>query len=457
MARRSDSSFNLLPGMRPGFLNTNAPAALRTPRKSTRPVACRSPWNPENSLWVEEKERRLYLQHLREWSFNHDSSPHFHGSISLYYGYGSGSEFKLGRPVKCILTDSASPDARKVVLIQLFEPRYKGGRYRLLLRSGAGWIPGRQYLDNEFFTHRKLQHAKPANGHSEEVDRYKKIKSELLGPKPEAKDTVIIRPLFRHFTRLPLEIQQMILGYSVGKLELYRPGQSTRFSSYLRSAAKLRLGEKVTKLSTIFLISKSLNEHLVPWIYRSTTFHFGTEGFTNFMWLSGPVNRAWIKKVTLAFGEHAPIHCIRWFAPDPIFDLFDPPLTLYPRAMQYFWRCQIQDLVRELHLSILSVDISGLHMQDIPFVAQILRKCFGSVETLNFTWCGTPIHRGDARLGNLDAMDTWAQLCGDIIGRNFRDTVYFSAARMEASMEDLSKEMAGNCFFSERTNIFLKF
>lgn len=163
------------------------------------------------------------------------------------------------------------------------------------------------------------------------------------------------------------------------------------------------------------------------------------------MLLSGPTNRRHIKQVTLAFGHYALLHCVRWFGPDPVFELFDPPLSLDPPAMQYFWRCQIQDLAKELHLSVLTIDINGIPEQDIPFVARCLRQAFGSVDTVRFiTAAGVIVKAEDNSLRYLKPAKTWGELCRDAFERYRRMQWHdhaFSEVRRRTSAEELEYEM----------------
>lgn len=249
---------------------------------------------------------------------------------------------------------------------------------------------------------------------------------------------------------------------AVEALVLYQIQKSSRFHHHHSLRLILFIGtltihtvESLTKLGTIFKISRSLNDHVIPWIYQTTSFHFENQGFTNFMWLSGPEKRPLIKQITLSFGTWALVHSIRWFAPDEIFSLFDPPMSLKPPAMQYFWRCQIRDLARELHLSVLTIDIHKIPENDVPIIARILPLCFGNVGRVRFVSAGDAINPDDERLKGLRQEKSWEDLCKDAFVR-YRNMQYhdqcFSTTRKAASVEALEREMAENRAFFGRTN-----
>lgn len=75
---------------------------------------------------------------------------------------------------------------------------------------------------------------------------------------------------------------------------------------------------------------------------------------------------------------------MRWLAPDHVFELFAPPVVTTPRSLQYFWRCQIQDLAREVRLLTLTIDVRGMPSQDLGMVTRMLKEVFGSVERVLF-------------------------------------------------------------------------
>ncbi|KAF2797065.1 hypothetical protein K505DRAFT_236293 [Melanomma pulvis-pyrius CBS 109.77] len=438
---------------RPTKIATTPQSPKKSPT-STRPTSSqsgKSPRNPENTFWVYGLQRRNFLDHLNKWSLSHDSSPLFHGTLSICE---NSQSCQLGKSVNCILTHKVWTDARKRIVIRLFAPQEENGRYRLVVRNGAGWVIAREFFSQEYFNLRRIEARKSRPIARSEIDEILQSRSSLLGPRPEGKDTVTIRPLFHPFLRLPLEIQQLILGIAICKKNVYQPARSPRkpgFSVYVRLTGKLVIVPAPIPLHTAFRISKSVSRHLIPWIYRTTTFHFETTGFTNFLWQSGPTNRPYINKVTLAFGGMAILHCIRWLAPDPIFELFSPPMVTEPPALQYMWRCQIQELAKELHLSILTIDIQNIPTADIPFVVHTLSQCFGSVEKIRITSFGVKVGMDDDRLSGLKSHNTWAGLCKAAFDKYRRDQWFFGARIKKLSVETLHWEMLSQREFFDQT------
>lgn len=199
------------------------------------------------------------------------------------------------------------------------------------------------------------------------------VPSEHTMPSSQAKDTVMINPCFRPFLRLPQELQDEILFQAVGYTRIV----------LLTRTAPLRhpslLIETPITISKLFQISKNINEHMLPHIYRSTNFHFGATGLTKFLWQLGPINRSNLQHLTFHFGKASLLHCIRWLAPDPIWELFEPPVATSPPTLTQFWRCQIQDLIKELNLSTVTIDIKGVPPEDVAMIVRILKAAFGSV------------------------------------------------------------------------------
>lgn len=208
-------------------------------------------------------------------------------------------------------------------------------------------------------------------------------------------------------------------------------------------------------MTNIFLISKELNVHLVPWIYRTTTFQFGTAGFTNFMRFSGPSRRALITKVALSFHTYALVHCIRWFTPDPIFTLFDPIVSnMNEPALQYLWRCEIQDLASELSLRELVIDVQQVATDDIPIIAHLLRRTFRSVDRVTFVdGEGLELGRDDKLLEGLKLKKTWREYCEEVFQR-YRQVHYhnymFGKERRAWSEDDLVRELNLRCEGAEK-------
>ncbi|KAF1934300.1 uncharacterized protein M421DRAFT_436 [Didymella exigua CBS 183.55] len=188
------------------------------------------------------------------------------------------------------------------------------------------------------------------------------------------KDVVSVSPLFHSFSLLPRELQDEILYHAIGytgNVNIIRAVQVKDDPSMSRPSVTI---------SKLFRISKMINEHMVAHIFRSTNFHFGITGFTNFMWQIGPVNRSYLQNLTFRFGKVSLLHCVRWLAPDPIWELFEPPVTTSPLTMAYFWRCQLQDLMKELTLVTLTVDIGDVPLADVPMLVRTLRSAIGSAK-----------------------------------------------------------------------------
>lgn len=229
---------------------------------------------------------------------------------------------------------------------------------------------------------------------------------------PHKTDTVMISPSFRPFLRLPQELQDEILFQAIG----YR-----RIVSFTR-AAHLKYSTQSSRapitISKLFRISKSINRHMVPHIYRSTNFHFGATGFTKFLWQLGPTNRSDLQHLTFHFGNASLLHCIRWLAPDPIWELFEPPVATNPPTLTQFWRCQIQDLMKELSLSTMTIDIKGVPAGDVPMLVRILKAAIGSIERIRVVdeHSETHILTGEyaqalQQLSGYKQEPTWREMC----------------------------------------------
>lgn len=441
--------------------------------------------NPANRLSNKRIQREIFMQHLKDWASNHDSSIYFRGSISLHpQGTFPGEVVELGKSISCILTDASSGDSPKKIVVRLFQShRYDNngqqqkvrGRkdtgqsitpYQLVIRSGSGWMPARQYLDKYYFTHRtrsvrekeaasqrpastssnanaqrparanltanfswatptlppalanmtgnnqpsawislnlnnvafNLSNTQPPawasltanNSNLNNTNRVAEVntppkqldqdephsaRSKHTGSLFVARDTVKISPLFRSFLRLPQELQDEILYQAVG----YTRTISLTCTVHVRHASSSRSPSTISKL---FRISRSINEHMGFHIFRSTNFHFGITGFTKFLWQLGPINRSNLQHLTFHFGKASLLHCIRWLAPDPIWELFEPPVATNPSTLTYFWRCQLQDLMKELNLSTLTVDIRDVPLEDVPMLVKIMNTAMGNVERI---------------------------------------------------------------------------
>lgn len=434
------------------------------------------------------------MHHLRLWSLSHDSSPYFHGKISLFPDSQVASEIGLSKSVACILTDSTFTDARKKIVIRLFPPQedsthrrrvlgrirhydsmdlvgsevnfsewqrnvpkktrgdgtYESpltpinpanGYYKLVVRCGAGWISAREYFSKIYFTHLEAQKLNPRT-YLRTVDQSLKNRSKPLGCPPIEKESVTVQPLFHPFQRLPSELQEMILMTAAGHTRAY----NLCYDAHLVHRSN-RKGPSPISLSRMFQISKATNKHLVPYIYHSTDFHFGLTGFTNFLWQVGPTHRPEIRRLTFHFGKLALLHCIRWLAPDPVFELLEPPVVTTPRSLQFFWRCQIQDLVRDLNLLTLTINLKGVPSEDVPMVIRILKNAFGGLERLLFVetdkYGNSKSVEFDDRTTELFDKQSWREMCRGYYERHRIHQYYlkWDLLRMETDeLEDLMDE-----------------
>jgi hypothetical protein len=292
-----------------------------------------------------------------------------------------------------------------------------------------------------------------------ELDAYFTKRSQTLGPAPSDKDSVTIQPLFHFFGRLPPEIQEMIFMKAAGLSRAY----NLRSDDYGTLRAKKDPTRRAISLSTMFKISKRMNEHLLPFILHSTDFQFGLTGyadstpsfsillintrFTNFLWQSGPSNRHEIRRLTFHFGKLALLHCIRWLAHDSIFALLEPPVATNPRSLQYFWRCQIQDLVKDLHLFTLTINIKEIPMADVLMIAAIIKSAFGSVERICFIETDSDgktcnVDRSDERLRGLMGKSTWKEMCAQYYQNHRINLYYFKSELLKGQAEDLESAMS---------------
>jgi hypothetical protein len=458
-------------------------------KKSSRPspAQAKSPRNSSNTVWVHDQQKRIYLYHLWKWSLNHDSSLHFHGKISLSPDNSWRKEdLELGKSVTCVLTDTSFTDARQTIIIRLFPPQQTPtkasqgeneynrrdsmdlietesarhttnhgksitkqnqtntegfkGHYKLVVRCGAGWMPAREYFSKIYFSRLEATRS-GANGHLT-LDSSLAHRSQALGPPLTSKDTITIRPLFHAFRNLPPELQDLIFRTATGLSKTY----NLRSNEYGTLQIRRDPEKAAISLSTLFRISKSLNRTLLPHIFHSTDFQFGLTGFTNFLWQSGPSTRREIRRLSFHFGKLALLHCIRWLAPDAVFALFEPPVATNPRALQYFWRCQIQDLVKELRLFTLTVDIEQIPREDMPMIAAILKAAFGSVERILFVRTGADgvtrrVERDDEALRGCVREKRWREMCMAYWRRYRRHSYFFRFDLMRSNEAELEAQM----------------
>lgn len=499
-------------------LPTTIPISASAYTSATIPIV-RLPPSKEQS---KRRQREAFLQHLRDWALNHDSSVYFKGTIQLNEDAFPDDILELGKSVNCILS---SGTLRKKIVVRLFRSQlhksnvkrdlsrttnFRIGQYvapyRLVVRSGSGWVQARDFFDRYHFTKSgknqdslsqysantypwtdlppgnqigpsasistwtapptpagtahsvgntqmstltgpTFQNGGPHavftgiqqtpsvilppnnsvynnNIRNRLVDNNGPVRqsnprfslsaySKLNVPTLRLRDIIPISPLFRPFLRLPQELQDEILYRSIG----YTGTMSVTRTVHPRTAV-LSSKAPIT-VSKLFRISKSINEHFIPHIFRSTNFHFGMTGFTKFLWHIGPINRSNLRHLTFHFGIGSLLHCIRWLAPDPIWELFEPPVATNPPTLIHFWRCQLQDLLKELNLSTISIDIQDVPPRDVSMVVRIVQSVIGSIDRIYVESknsrvefitrdCSQPVRR---RSDNVrQCTDTWREL-----------------------------------------------
>jgi hypothetical protein len=243
--RTPDRSHNMVATTSPSL--KKSPTIRSSPRSPRSP---RSPMSPDSfgsksPRWQYGLHRRVFLDHLNQWSLSHDSSPHFHGTISICETFCFTDACQLGKSVHCILTHRWWTHARKRIVIRLFAPRNENGIYRLVVRNGAGWVTAREYFSQSHFSLHRLQTYKCDTFSQASLTNMLKSRSEIIEHELDDKDAVTIRPLFHPFLRLPLELQQLILGTALGKTDVYQPSRSPRqvgFSTYDNASGQLKAG-----------------------------------------------------------------------------------------------------------------------------------------------------------------------------------------------------------------------
>ncbi|RAR07604.1 hypothetical protein DDE83_006408 [Stemphylium lycopersici] len=356
----------------------------------------------------------------------------------------------------CVLTDSSFTDLRKKIVVRLFGPQiiskskersakeamkkdsmdvYDGRRrlaeldvdistsmkdektrsisqtsfspssscYKLVIRCGSGWLTARDYLNRFYLTHLAARNPGPnASSILKTANHTFSTRSQALGPQPAASDTVTIQPLFHPFLRLPQELQEMIWMTAAGLTKDYDLCPETRLRVHPKPIPS------PISLSTLLRISPSITATMQPYILHRTAFHFGLTGTTNFLWQSGPVNRAHVQRLAFHFGRGALLHCARWLAPDEIFDLLQPPVQREMGGLPFFWRAQLRAMAKEVHLRELVIDLRAIRQADIAMVVRIMKEFFGSVERVSFVetdYLGatTVVAAGDERLKEVDS------------------------------------------------------
>jgi hypothetical protein len=172
-----------------------------------------------------------------------------------------------------------------------------------------------------------------------------------------------------------------------------------------------------------------------------------TLSFTNFLWQSGPTKRREIRRITFHFGKLALLHCIRWLAPDPIFALFEPPVITNPRSLQYFWRCQIQDLVKDVELFTLTMNIKQIAPTDLAMIMAIVNISFGSTGRIRFIetdkyGLASTVEMSDKRLAGLNTKHTWRELCVAYYESHRTHSYFYKFDLLRSQVGDLDSVMA---------------
>lgn len=411
----------------------------------------------------------MFIKQLTRWASDHDSSSHFHGKIGILASRDIDETYELGKSVKCVLTHADRPEARKQIVVRLYPPRTPYTKYVMVVRSGSGWMSARDFFNKEYSLMLQAERAsksfkelwskdrRPVNSASSKQREKQRLRRQDLEVQVESRNTVTISPLFHPFLRLPQEIQDMIWVTAAGLTGMYRPCRHRTSDvpvPHIHENFYPRPDSPIT-ISKMLRVCKALNAHMAPWIYRTTKFQFELTGFTNFLWISGPVNRANLRRVTFKFSSLAALHCLRWLAPDPVFMLFDPPAYTSPHGLQYFWRCQIQDLARELHLHTLTLDLQGVQPNHVPMVVRILRKAFGSVKFVRFLDDGKEIPQGHWRLQGLQENKTWRTMCMEWFTMYRQNQGYMSDSCRIKTTGDLQKDMDAEADFFDSLDEWL--
>jgi hypothetical protein len=428
----------------PSYNSTTKP--LEPPPPTVLPTHSFTEW------LIQEQYLRLFVKHLSRWASNHDSSLLFHGKIGVLASPNVDETYWLGKPVNCVLTYTNHPEVRKQIVVRLFPPRTAGAKYVLVVRSGSGWMSARDFFNKE---HSVMQQAdkktkawrelwskenRPVTPTATKTNKTTKPRRQPLAREA---NTITIGPVFHQFLKLPQEIQDIIWVTAAGLTGMYRPCRHRTSDVPVPQVHENfypRPDSPIT-ISTMLRVCKTLNAHMAPWIYRTTKFQFELTGFTNFLWISGPANRTNLRRVTFKFSSLAPLHCLRWLSPDPVFLLFDPPAYTSPHGLQYFWRCQIQDLARELNLHTLTLDLQGVEPNHVQMVVRILRQAFGSVKHVKFLEDGKEVPENHSQLRGLGEKKSWRMMCREWFETYKANAGYMSDERRWKSSEDLESDM----------------
>ncbi|OAG06781.1 uncharacterized protein CC84DRAFT_1089873 [Paraphaeosphaeria sporulosa] len=389
---------------------------------------------------IHEQYLRAFVKLLTCWASNHDSSAQFHGKIGVLASPNTNETYELGKSVNCVLKHTDYPKVRKHIVVRLFPPREECRKYALVVRSGSGWMSARDFFNKEhcLMLRAEARISTATKPYGKTISR-----REELAREAEPRNTVSIGPVFHQFLKLPQEIQDIIWVTAAGLTGMFRPCRHRTSDvpvPHIHENFYPRPNSPIT-ISTMLRVCKSVNAHMAPWIYRTTRFQFELTGFTNFLWISGPVNRTNLRRVTFKFSSLALLHCLRWLSPDPVFMLFDPPAFTSPHGLQYFWRCQIQDLARELNLHTLTLDLQGVEPDHVHMVVRILRRAFGSVKYVRFVEDGKDICEGHWQLQGLRERKSWRTMCREWFEAHRANGGYMSDERRWKSLEELDKDM----------------
>jgi len=123
-----------------------------------------------------------------------------------------------------------------------------------------------------------------------------------------------------------------------------------------------------------------------------------------------------------------------------------------PRSLQYFWRCQIQDLVKDLHLFTLTIDIKQIDNGDLPMMIAVMKSAFGNIEKLRFVETDnkgitTPVTLDDERLNGLKKKHTWRQMCLNYYEAHRAHSYFYKFELLKGQVEDLEAVMAKESTF----------
>lgn len=120
-----------------------------------------------------------------------------------------------------------------------------------------------------------------------------------------------------------------------------------------------------------------------------------------------------------------------------------------PRSLQYFWRAQIQDLIKDLFLDELTIDMEKVPKEDLAMVVAILKTAFGKVGKVMFVDGGIRAVRvDDERVTALAGKRTWRDLCLGYFVKYRRYSYYFKLELVESGDEvGLGKDMDQDCEF----------